>query len=104
MNSIDCISVGIDHYGGDIKCASASDHNDCQEMCNKEPQCRRWTFTPSWPHSAYRQCFLRSEATTNKHDPIEVKCDSFSGFKSAKFKFCDTDGKKIKSSGKYDKL
>ena len=86
----DCISVGVDHYGGDIKCTSAASYTECSEICMKEPKCRRWSLSM---RRHYQFCLLKREETENRDDPIGDRCNSFTGFKGLESKFCGTNGK-----------
>ena len=80
----------MDHYGGDIKCVSAATYIECNDICIKEPKCRRWTISM---RQHYKYCFLKREETENENDPIGDRCNSFTGFKNLDSKFCDTNGK-----------
>ena len=77
---LDCISFGVDHFGGDIKCVPAATYIECNAICIKEPKCRRWSLNMLHYH---KQCFLKREETENKDDPIGDSCNSFTGFKNS---------------------
>ena len=89
---LDCISFGVDHFGGDIKCVPAASYIECNDICIKEPKCRRWSLNII---HYYRQCFLKREDTENKDDPLGDRCNSFTGFKNSESKICDSNGKEM---------
>lgn len=86
----ECIFVGVDLYGGDIKCASATTYDECNEICMKDPECLQWTFSNDDQYS--NTCFLKGEETEFKDDPIRGGCHSIMGFKSLEPKFCSANG------------
>ena len=86
----DCIFVGVDLYGGDIKCATANTYDECKEICVNDPECRQWTFKSPRTHA----CFLKGEETKSKDDPIRSGCLSIMGFKSSEPKFCSANGER----------
>ena len=94
----DCISSGVDHYGGDIKCASAATYIECNKICLNESKCRRWSFSM---RDSYKKCFLKGEDTEHGEDSINSRCNSFVGFRNSKFNLCDTNGKNNTISFKY---
>ena len=92
----DCISAGVDHYGGDIKCASAATYVECNNICLNEEKCPRWSFSMD----GYKKCFLKGEDTERNADPINAQCNSFAGFQNSKFELCDTNGKNNTNNSK----
>ena len=88
-----CIFVGVDLYGGDIKCASANTYDECNDICMNDPECRKWSFKSNKRFT--HLCFLKGEETKSKDDPIRTGCPSIMGFKTLEPKFCSADGERI---------
>ena len=99
---LDCTLVGIDNFGGDIKCLPAANFNECEDICLNNTECRRWSFQ-SKPFT-YKiggeklkkvprgQCILKKEKPGYYNDKIRYQCGLVTGFKGPNQNFCDENG------------
>ena len=88
--SVDCISHGLDHYGGDIKCVKALSYEECAIRCSENIQCRRWSFNMG---DTFRKCYLKREKSLHEIDSCRFNC--ISGLKNSSAEICGRNGKKI---------
>ena len=85
---------GVDHYGGDIEAMPANNFEECRKICNKVPQCKRWT------HQTTKEgaCYLKYEDTAKEYRPhgdVRVCHHCKTGFQNAKNIQCYKTGKNI---------
>ena len=62
---------GYDYYGGDVgrACGLITESwKGCSEECQKNEQCKYWSWLTEDFHGRYKQCCLKSEKTGKTQD------------------------------------
>ena len=93
--SLDCIMPGIDMYGGDMDAIPANNHDECQEICNQRPDCKKWTY--EYPDDG--ACYLKKSIEENKtilaNEDVKFRYGRKTGFRNSKKMKCSDIGKML---------
>ena len=76
-----------------MKCVPSSGYNSCNDLCHKDPRCRRWSYNP-WKENL---CVIqRKESDRGIHFPKESRfCNKMTGFRKMNTVPCGVNGKRI---------